>query len=153
MIHVLTPDEVVSSSSSSILSQSSSTPPRPLSSPKWANLSSNWGSRAFNLAKRWYINFCAKSYSSRSSAFNFFTVSTWSGRNVDRVMLDTVALCWSKGTAKRRLKVSSNTYWLSCKILRNWCKKTKRYWLWEDNMDIPSDVQSIQKRTLMPNFS
>lgn len=53
----------------------------------------------------------ANSYSSMSSAFSCSMWRFWSGRKWTIVLLDTVELCCSNGMAKRKLNVSSKTYW------------------------------------------
>lgn len=83
--------------------------------PKWLNLSSNIVSLAFSFLNLWNNSFFANSYNSMSSAFNCSTLWRCSGRRCFSVELDTVELCWSNGMAKRKLNVSSNTYWEICK--------------------------------------
>lgn len=79
--------------------------------PKWLNLSSNIASLALSFSNLWNNSFFANSYNSMSRAFNCSTFSRCSACKCFNVELDTVELCWSNGMAKRKLNVSSNTYW------------------------------------------
>lgn len=64
----------------------------------------------------WNNNFFANAYNSVSSAFSSSIFCRWSGLRLFIVELETVALCCSNGIAKRRLNVSSKTYWEICKV-------------------------------------
>ena len=73
-------------------------------------MKSTYAPQAHILNTYLYIRFRANSYNSMSRAFSLLIVSSWSGLSIDNVILDSVALCGSKGTANRRLNVSSKTY-------------------------------------------
>lgn len=98
--------------SSKLRSQLNSvTPFLPVNKPKWLKRSSKLGSLAFSRSNRENKSCFPYEYSSSSNEFSCLATFFWRVDKRLRVELLTVELCWSNGIAKRRLNVSSNTYW------------------------------------------
>lgn len=139
--------------SSKLRSQLNSvTPFLPVSKPKWLKRSLKCASLAFSFSNLWNNNFLANSYNSVSKAFNFLTLLLCFGAKWFNVELDTVTLCWSNGMAKRKLNVSSKTYWDICKI-EYWkkCQHNHLNCKLNEAKSIPFDIQSGQNKTWQLN--